>query len=66
MRAMFRQFFNAFTALFSAVERGANTLDNYAKWAEAESAHFEEEAAIERKARIAHLKAKVASIPKSA
>lgn len=63
MREMLRQIFSAITTLFRAVERGANTLDNYAKWAEAESAHFEEEAAIEREARIAALKTKVAQLP---
>ncbi len=55
MREMFRQAFSAATTLFRTVERGANTLDNYAKWAEAESADFEQVAAIERKVRIAKL-----------
>lgn len=59
MRTMFKQFFSAITTLFHAVERGANTLDNYAKWAEAESAAFEQEAAVERQARIKELKDKL-------
>lgn len=66
MREMLRQIFSAITTLFRAVERGANTLDNYAKWAEAESAHFEAEAAIEREARIIQLKEKVKPVPKAA
>ena len=59
MRDMFRQAFSSITTLFRAVERGANTLDNYAKWAEEESAAFEQEAAIERQARIAELQTKL-------
>lgn len=62
MRDMFRQFFSAITTLFRAVERGANTVDSYAKWAEAEAAHFEEQAAIERQARIIELKAKLKAV----
>ena len=59
MRQMFKQFFKGVTAFFSAFERGANTLDNYAKWAESESAAFEEEAAVERIARINQLREKL-------
>jgi len=55
MREMFRQAFSTITTLFHAVERGANTIDHYAKWAEAEAQHFEQESAIERKANIAKL-----------
>jgi len=49
MRQMFKQFFTAF-------ERGANTLDNYPKWAESESAVFEEDASVERTARMNQLR----------
>jgi hypothetical protein len=56
MRQMFKQFFSGITAFFSAFERGANTLDNYAKWAESESAAFEEEASVERTARMNQLR----------
>lgn len=56
MRQMLKQFFKGVTAFFSAFERGANTLDNYAKWAESESAAFEEEASVERIARINQLR----------
>ncbi len=48
MREMFRQFFSAITTLFRAFERGANVIDNCAKWAEIESSAFEQEASIER------------------
>jgi hypothetical protein len=59
MREMFRQAFSAVTTLFRTVERGANTLDNYAKWAEAESADFEQVAAIERSHNITKLELKL-------
>lgn len=59
MRQMFKQLFKGITAFFSAFERGANTLDNYAKWAESESAAFEEEASVERAARLAKLRAQL-------
>jgi len=59
MREMFRQAFSAITTLFRAVEHGANTLDNYAKWAEEESADFVDTASIERKAKIVQLETKL-------
>ncbi len=39
--------------------QAANTLDNYAMWAESESAAFEEEASIERTARMSQLREKL-------
>ena len=59
MRQMFKQLFSGITAFFSAFERAANTLDNYAMWAESESAAFEEEASIERTARMNQLREKL-------
>ncbi|MEH6616518.1 MAG: hypothetical protein V7699_01620 [Porticoccus sp.] len=59
MREMFRQVFSAITTLFRTVERGANTLDNYASWAEQESADFVEVAAIERQNKIKQLEVKL-------
>ncbi|KJS08439.1 MAG: hypothetical protein VR73_05500 [Gammaproteobacteria bacterium BRH_c0] len=55
MRKAFHAFFNFFATLFVAANRGASTLDNYAKWAEAESGAFELEARLERDARLAAL-----------
>jgi hypothetical protein len=57
MREMFRQVFATITTLFGAVQRGATTIDNYASWAEAESAAFAQEAAIDRSKRLALLQA---------
>lgn len=59
MRTAFATFFQFLTTLFTATNRLATTVDNYAKWAEAESAHFEREAALEREARIAELQKKL-------
>jgi hypothetical protein len=56
MREMLRQFFSAITTLFRAFERGANVIDNYAKWAEIESSAFEQEAGIERQKELALLR----------
>ena len=55
MRSAFSTFFMFITTLFTATNRLATTVDNYAKWAEAESAAFEAEAAIERTTRITKL-----------
>lgn len=55
MREMFRTIFSAVTALFRAAEKGANSLDHIAAWAEDESATFKEQAALERKARLEEL-----------
>jgi hypothetical protein len=57
MREMFRQVFSTITTLFGAIERGATAIDNYASWAEAESAAFAAESAIERSKRLTLLKA---------
>jgi hypothetical protein len=57
MREMFRQTFSAITTLFCAIERGAKTLDNYAKWAEGESEDFVLTSEIERTKRRALLSA---------
>ena len=51
MRQMFRNVFSAIATLFGAVERGANALDSYAKWAEGEAADFEYQARLERERR---------------
>jgi len=60
VREMFRNIFSAIATLFHAVERGANALDSYAKWAEDEARDFEQQASIERETRIAQLRAKQA------
>ena len=52
MREMLRTMFSAFTSFFRAFDLGARTLVNYATWAESESAAFEQEARVERVARI--------------
>lgn len=57
MREMFRQIFATITTLFRTVERSANAIESCAKWAEAEAAHLEKEASIEREAQITALKA---------
>lgn len=57
MRHALHTMFLFITTLFTASNRVASTLDNYAKWAELESAHFEREASIERTVRIAQLTA---------
>jgi hypothetical protein len=62
MREMFRQAFSAITTLFRAVERGANTLDHYASWAEAESKDFADTSALERKDKIAKLEKKLEAV----
>lgn len=59
MREMFRQIFTTITTLFRTVERGANAFESCAKWAEAEAAHFEKEATIEREAKLNSLKAEL-------
>lgn len=55
MLEMFRTMFGAITALFRAAEKGANSLDHVAAWAEDESAAFRDQAAIERQARLEEL-----------
>ena len=57
MRQMFTQIFSAITTLFGAVERGANSLDNLARWAEEETATFADQSAIERQQKIRLLEA---------
>lgn len=59
MRDMFRTAFSAFTSFFRAFDLGARTIENYATWAESESSAFEEEARLERVARIASLTEKL-------
>lgn len=59
MRKMFTNFFNAFAVLFSALEKGAQTIDNYASWAEGESRVFKEESELERTARLTALQHKL-------
>ena len=55
MRDMFRNIFSSIAVFFSAVEKGSRTLENYASWAEKESAAFETEAKVEREARLTAL-----------
>ena len=55
MREMLRTMFSSITAFFRAIEKGSETLENYAIWAEAESAAFEQEARLERTARLSEL-----------
>ena len=62
MRQMFRNIFSAIATLFGAVERGANALDSCAKWAEAEAEALEQEAAMERQARIQNLQAELKEV----
>ena len=59
MRLMLGTFFSAFTSFFRAFDLGARTLENYAKWAESESAAFEAESRVERQASITALRAKL-------
>jgi hypothetical protein len=59
MREMFRTIFSSITSFFRAIEKGSETLENCAKWAECESAAFEEEARFERNARINLLQEKL-------
>ncbi len=56
MREMFRIAFASIASLFRAIDNGARTLENYAKWAEGESAAFEAEGQVERQARLVDLK----------
>jgi hypothetical protein len=55
MREMFRNIFSSIAVFFSAVEKGSKTLENFATWAEQETAAFEAEAQVEREARLATL-----------
>ena len=55
MREMLRTMLSSITAFFRAIEKGSETVENYAKWAEAESAAFEQEAKLERTARLSEL-----------
>ena len=62
MREMFRTIFSAITALFRTAEKGANTLEVYATWAEEESIAFKDQAAIERKARLDKLRTELKAV----
>lgn len=55
MTKAFRQFFAMFTALFSAGEKLANSVDKLAEYAEESTDSFLEEARIERQARLKQL-----------
>jgi len=55
MREALAALWNSVILTLTTFNRTIATVDNYAKWAEAESAAFEEEARIEREARLAIL-----------
>ena len=59
MREMFRTMFSSITSFFRAFELSACTLENYAKWAEGESAFFEQEGRLQRLGRVKKLKEKL-------
>ena len=59
MREVFRTMFSSITTFFRAIEKGSETLEHYAIWAERESAAFEEEASVERIARMSLLREKL-------
>ena len=61
MRESLRIMFDSISSLFRAIDFSARTIENYAKWSEAESAAFEAEAKIERQARIEELHSKLSS-----
>jgi hypothetical protein len=63
MRDMIRTMFSSITSLFRAVDLSSRTVENYAKWTEAESAAFEAEAKIEREGRIEKLRAQLLALP---
>jgi len=56
MRETLRTMWASFTTMFTALNRGMTTVDNYAKWAEAESSAFEAEARVTRQSRIRALR----------
>jgi len=60
------QFFSAVFVLFSAVEKGANSLDNLCSIAESESAALAESMSIERTARLDALRAELKVRPRIA
>ena len=60
MRESLRTMFSSISSLFRALDFGARTVENYAKWSEAESAAFEAEFKIEREARITDLRTQLA------
>ena len=66
MREMLRTMFSSITSFFRAIEKGSETMENYAKWAEAESAAFEQEAKLERTARLTELTDKLRLIDANA
>lgn len=57
MFAMFSQFFNMLTSLFSAGERFASSANNMGVWCEEASGGFADEARIKRQARLNELMA---------
>ena len=59
MREMLRTMFSSCTSFFRAFELSACTLENYAKWAEGESAFFEQEGRLERLDRVRRLQEKL-------
>lgn len=63
---MFHNIFAAIATLFGAVERGANALDSYAKWAEDEARFFEETATLEREQKITAFKKDIKLISQTA
>lgn len=66
MRAAFNAFFSFFATLFIAANRGATALDHMAQWAEEEAKAFNDQSAVERKARLDKIKAELKALPSKA
>ncbi|MBV1878490.1 MAG: hypothetical protein KUG79_12665 [Pseudomonadales bacterium] len=66
MREAFRAFFHSIVLSLTAFNRTVATVDNYARWAEEESAAFVAEAEVEREARLNELKLSLTEVPRAA
>ena len=59
MRQAFNMIFASIATIFSAVNYSAKAVENYAKWADAESGAFLAESTVEHQARMSALREKV-------
>lgn len=58
--AMLHQVYGAVGTMASAVQRGANAIDNLGQWAEEQTATFVDEARLERAEKVAQIKRRLA------